>query len=77
VENVPHLLRLCRYVHDNPVEDGLVPNPENRPYSNCLEWMNERPGSLIGHGFVCEHFPSPASCRRFVLHYLRDLRTRF
>ncbi len=29
-----HLRHLCRYIHSNPVKDGLVQRPEEWPFSN-------------------------------------------
>jgi REP element-mobilizing transposase RayT len=70
VENEAHLLHLCRYIHANPVEHGLVTDLAEWPYSNYLEWIGERNGTLVDRDFVREHFPSPQSYREFVLDYL-------
>jgi len=75
LESESHLLHLCRYIHANPVQDGLASTPEDWPYSNYLDWIGERPGALIDRAFVREHFPAPANYRRFVLDYLRERRT--
>jgi putative transposase len=66
-----HLLHLCRYIHANPVKDGLVDGPANWPYSNYLEWIGEREGVLIDHGFVRAQFPDPAAYKEFVADYIR------
>jgi putative transposase len=70
-----HLLHLCRYIHGNPVKDGLVADPGDWPYSNYLEWTGQRNGSLYAPAFVHEHFPSPELYREFVFDDLhgRDL----
>jgi REP element-mobilizing transposase RayT len=70
-----HLLQLCRYIHGNPVKDGLVFQPGDWPYSNYLEWMGERPGTLVNRDFIASYFASPGEYREFVLDYLktRDL----
>lgn len=47
IENHSHLLNLCIYIHANPVKDGLVDNLEDWPYSNYLEWVGERTGTLV------------------------------
>jgi putative transposase len=44
ITNSKHLLHLCRYMHANPVKDGLVTDLANWPYSNYLEWIGEREG---------------------------------
>jgi len=70
VENEVHLLHLCRYIHANPVKHGLVADLAEWPYSNYLEWIGERDGTLVDRDFVREHFASPQSYREFVLDYL-------
>jgi putative transposase len=61
LKNESHLLHLCRYIHANPVKDGLASTPEDWPYSNYLEWLGERPGTLIDRAFVGEHYPVPGA----------------
>jgi len=70
VENEAHLLHLCRYIHANPVKHGLVIDLMEWPYSNYLEWVGERNGTLVDRDFVREHFVSPQSYQEFVLDYL-------
>jgi REP element-mobilizing transposase RayT len=70
VEDDSHLLHLCRYIHANPVKDGLVSDAADWPYSNYLEWIGERDGTLVDREFVGEHFPSPGSYQQFVADYL-------
>ena len=49
IKHANHLLQLCRYIHSNPVKDGLVADPADWPYSNYLDWIGERNGNcLIG-----------------------------
>ena len=64
-----HLLHLCRYIHRNPVEAGLVTHPAQWPYSNYLEWVEQRPGTLVDRDFVRAHFPTPEAYERFVIDY--------
>ncbi len=66
-----HLLHLCRYIHANPVKDGLVTDPSNWPYSNYLEWIGERDGTLIDRSFVHTQFPDPGGYKDFVTDYLQ------
>jgi putative transposase len=70
VENDTHLLHLCRYIHANPVKHGLVAHVTEWPYSNYLEWVGERGGTLVDRDFVREHFPSAALYEEFVADYL-------
>ncbi|MBN2146163.1 MAG: transposase [Anaerolineales bacterium] len=71
VVQTTHLLQLCRYIHANPVKDGLVAKPADWPYSNYQEWVGTRAGTLIDREFVALHFPTPAEYAKFVLEYLR------
>jgi REP-associated tyrosine transposase len=66
-----HLLHLCRYIHGNPVKDGLVAGPADWPYSNYLEWIGERDGTLYDPEFVRVNFGSPEEYRAFVFADLR------
>ena len=67
IEDDNHLIHLCRYIHGNPVKDGLVAAPEDWPYSNYLEWIGQRKGSIYDSTFVQENFSSSAAYRNFVL----------
>ena len=71
VKNNAHLLHLCRYIHANPVKDGLVEHPEDWPYSNYLEWVGKRNGSLKDAAFIQAHFKSPEDYQTFVFDYLQ------
>ena len=66
-----YLLNLCRYIHANPVKDGLVANISDWQYSNYLEWIGERDGKLVDKAFVQDNFDTPDEYRKFVLEYLR------
>ena len=65
-----YLRHLCRYIHANPVKDGLVGRLEDWPYSNYPEWMDLRPGALFDSAFVADFFESKASYKAFVLDFL-------
>lgn len=70
VETDRHLRHLCRYIHANPVKDGIALAPELWPYSNYLEWINQRSGTLVDREFVVQHFPEPQRYVAFVQDYL-------
>ncbi len=66
VQTSAHLLQLCRYIHANPVKDGFAAHPEDWPYSNYLEWIGAREGTLFDPEFIRLHFSTPAHYRAFV-----------
>jgi REP element-mobilizing transposase RayT len=75
IQTESHLLHLCRYIHGNPVKDGLVADSADWEYSNYLEWIGERDGTLFDPEFVHAYFASPEDYRQFILDDLlgRDL----
>ena len=75
IQTSSHLLHLCRYIHGNPVKDGLVTDPADWPYSNYLEWIGERDGTLVDREFIKEQFENGGEYRKFLFQYLisRDL----
>ncbi len=70
IQITSHLLHLCRYIHGNPVKDGMVAKPSDWHYSNYLEWMEERPGSLVDRDFIKEQFSKAEEYERFLVDYL-------
>lgn len=70
VQRDEHLLHLWRYIHANPVKDGLIADVALWPHSNYLEWVGERPGALVDRAFVAEWFPAPEDYRAFLADYL-------
>jgi putative transposase len=73
VDNESYLLHLCRYIHGNPVKAGLVTTLEEWSYSNYLEWIGARPGTLVDDPFVTDFFPNRLDYKEFVLDYLRGI----
>lgn len=71
VDSDAYLHHLCRYIHANPVKDGFVAHPGDWLYSNYLDWLGERPGTLIDRGFMKDHFPDLREYAAFVLDYVR------
>jgi len=70
VDSDAYLRHLCRYIHANPVKDGLVEHIEEWPYSNYLEWMDMRSGTLVDRQFIADMFTDTASYEEFVRDYL-------
>ena len=71
IETNSHLLNLCVYIHANPVKDGLVALPEDWIYSNYLEWLGQRKGTLVDQEFIQENFGSPAEYQALVMEYIK------
>jgi putative transposase len=65
-----YLHNLCRYIHANPVLHGIATAPELWPYSNYLEWIGARQGTLVDRIFIQTHFPDSQQYQRFVRDYL-------
>lgn len=71
VQTHSHLLNLCVYIHANPVKDGLVASPEAWEFSNYLEWLGLRSGTLINRKFIEENFGTEEAYRQLVISYLK------
>ena len=72
VTTYKHLLTLCAYIHANPVKDGLAASPEMWDYSNYLEWMGLRNGTLVNREFIAENFGTAEEYGKFVAEYIRN-----
>lgn len=70
VDTEGYLRHLYRYIHANPVRHGLVSAPELWPYSNYLDWIDQRADTLVDRQFICDHFETPARYQAFVGEYL-------
>jgi hypothetical protein len=68
--SISHLLHLCRYVHGNPVKDGLVAAPVAWPYSNYREWIGEGTSLLMDRSFIEEQFSNLEEYKKFLTEYL-------
>jgi REP element-mobilizing transposase RayT len=65
-----YLLHLCRYIHANPVKDGLCEHVADWPYSNYREWIGLRNGTLVDDALVRDLFPTPEAYTRHVNDFL-------
>jgi putative transposase len=74
IQTKSHLLHLCRYIHGNPVKDGMVADPADWPYSNYLEWIGEREGMLVDRDFIENQFSNAEEYRKFLFEYLNSRR---
>jgi REP element-mobilizing transposase RayT len=66
VEDEQYAIHFCRYIHLNPVVAGLVKRPEDWPYSNYLEWISQRVGTLIDRDFVQAYYTKPDEYEAFI-----------
>jgi hypothetical protein len=73
VEADSYFVTLCGYIHLNAVHHGIVDRPGDWPYSNYLEWIGGRQGSLVVRELVRETFSTPQDYEAFV----QDLRERY
>lgn len=76
VDKDPYLLHLCRYIHRNPLEAGIVVKPEQWEYSNYAEFIGKRNGTLIDREFVKTNFGSAENYEDFVLNYIPPEKTQ-
>jgi len=60
---------LCRYIHVNPLKDGLVQRLEDWAFSNYLEFIEARQGKLFVPSFREKFFATPAAYAEFVAAY--------
>lgn len=54
-----YLLSLCRYIHRNPLEAGLVKNLSEYPWSSYQDLCGKRIDSLVDRGFWLDYFNEP------------------
>ena len=76
IDEDEYLLHLCRYIHRNPLEAGIVRALEQWPYSNYAEFLGKRQGTLIDDEFVKLNFGSPEAYEDFVLNYIPPEKTQ-
>lgn len=72
VRTYKHLLTLCAYIHANPVKDRLAVSPEMWDFSNYLEWIGLRNGTLVNREFINENFGTAEEYRKFVTEYIQN-----
>lgn len=72
VSSTSHLLHLCRYIHANPVKDGFVADPAEWRWSNYLDWIGERNGTLVDREFITSQFGNAAEYKKFLFEYIKS-----
>ncbi len=70
VESDPYLHHLCRYIHGNAVVAGIATSPELWPYTNYLEWIGARNGTLFERTFIDAHFQTIERYQTYLNDYL-------
>lgn len=75
VDKTEYLLHLCRYIHRNPINAGLVSDLTYWEYSNYLEFIGKRSGTLINKEFVSQNFGAIAEYEKFVLSDISSEKT--
>lgn len=69
IDNEAYLLHICRYIHRNPLDAGLVGKLIDWPYSNYLEWIGARDSFFIDRAFIEDNFSSPHEYTNFLMEY--------
>ena len=70
VKDLQYLISLCGYIHLNPVEAGIVNVPEKWVFSNYLEFIGKRNGTLFDVELFDEYIKSSD-------YYVEYLKTRY
>ena len=73
VDTDDYFVNLCCYIHVNPVHHGLVDTVDDWRYSNYLEWIEKRPGTLVDRELVRAYFATPEAYEACV----RDFQQRY
>lgn len=69
IDREEYLIHLCRYIHLNPVKSELAETPEKWIYSNYLDWIETRDGTLMDENFIRDHFSTSSDYQSFVNGY--------
>ena len=69
VDKNDYLLHLSRYLHLNPVLDGIVGNPESWTFSSYQDYVGLRNGTLSKPDIVLSQFLSRQAYAKFVRAY--------
>lgn len=73
IDKDAYLFHLCRYIHGNPVKDGFVQSPEQWPYSNYLDWIGARNGTMVDRTFVHLRYPDTGVYAASLKSYLAGI----
>lgn len=67
VDTDAYFTSLCRYIHLNPVEAGLVKHPIEYPYSSYRECMRNGEGAICESAVVLQKFGGVERYEEFVI----------
>lgn len=70
IDKEEYLLQICRYIHVNPIKHNVVENLEEWEYSNYLEFIGIRNGSIFDKGFLMNVFIDHEDYRDWVENYI-------
>ena len=71
-----YLIHLCRYIHRNPVDAGLVKSPEEWPFSDYCNWIGVKESTYIDKDFIENIFYSAKEYETFVIEYIPPLKVK-
>ena len=69
IDKEEYLMHLCRYIHLNPLQAGLVKWVEEWEFSDYLEWVGKRPIRFADPRIIRASFQTPEAYERFVLDH--------
>jgi len=72
IQNDSYMLRLCAYIHLNPLKAGLVTDLKNWQWSNFLEWISLRKGNLFNSDIRDDYFKNPLQYEEFISNLVFD-----
>jgi putative transposase len=72
IESGEHLRMAVLYIHSNPVKDGLVSTLEDWPYSNYLEWIGLRNGTLVDREYLEYNFRTGMEYKDCLMEYITE-----
>ena len=76
LNNDEQCLQVIRYIHRNPVSALLVSSLRKWQFSNYLEWIGLRRGTLADFELRDSFFKSPRDYEKFVEEYIDEEKTK-
>jgi putative transposase len=67
VDDESYLIYLCRYIHRNPLEAGLVKNIGDWEFSDYQNWINPQKDDSGASNFFAGYFSSAAEYEKFAV----------